>query len=278
MNDTFTLGGDMTVHRLGFGAMRVTGKGIWGWPADRDAAKAVLRTAVELGIDFIDTANAYGPETSEYLLAEALHPYDGVVIATKGGLERPAPNDWRANGEPRHLRLACHNSLRRLEVDQIDLYQLHCVDDRVPLEDSLGELRDMQREGKIRHIGVSNFTVPELERARAVVDVVSVQNRYNLGDRAHEPVVDYCSKHGIGFIPWYPLATGALADHPHLREMAAKYEASPGQLALAWLLARSPTMLPIPGTSSVAHLEENTGAREISLTAEDFDWLSKASI
>jgi len=278
MSDTFELGGDLRVKRLGFGAMRITGAGVWGWPPDRAAAKALLNRVVELGIDFIDTANAYGPETSEYLLAEALHPYRDVVIATKGGLERLGPQNWRPNGDPSHLRLACHNSLRRLEVDRIDVYQLHCIDDRVPLEDSLGVLRDMQQEGKIRHVGVSNFTVAELERARAVVDVVSVQNRYNLAYRNHEPVVDYCTEHGIGFIPWYPLATGALTDHPHLEELAKKYEATPGQIALAWLLARSPAMLPIPGTSSVAHLEENTRGREITLSNDDFEWLSTASL
>lgn len=277
MDTTFKIGGDLEVSRLGFGAMRITGKGIWGWPPDRAAAKALLARVVELGISLIDTSDAYGPETSEYLLAEALHPYDGLVIATKGGLERSGPQSWTTNGRPDHLRIACHNSLRRLEVDRIDLYQLHAIDDDVPLEDSVGALVELQNEGKIRHIGVSNFGVDELERARRLATVVSVQNRFNLADRKHEAVVDYCTEHGIGFIPWYPLAAGELIERETFQTLADKYDASPGQLALAWLLKRSPVMLPIPGTSSIAHLEQNTAARDIALSDEDFEALSQLS-
>jgi aryl-alcohol dehydrogenase-like predicted oxidoreductase len=277
MTDTFRIGGELEVARMGFGAMRVTGPGRWGWPDDRDAMHALLHRVVELGIHLIDTADSYGPETSEYLLAEALHPYDGLVIATKGGLERSGPGIWTTNGRPDHLHVACNNSLRRLEVDCIDLYQFHAIDDDVPLEDSVGALRDLQVEGKIRHIGVSNFTVEELERARKVIEVVSVQNRYNLGDRKHEPVVDYCTQHGIGFIPWFPLATGELNSDERLRSIGAAYGVSPGQVALAWLLQRSPVMLPIPGTSSMAHLEENTAARNLLLSDEDFASLSEMS-
>ncbi|MEQ9322870.1 MAG: aldo/keto reductase [Polyangiaceae bacterium] len=272
---TFTIGGDTAVHRLGFGAMRITGAGVWGWPADRDAAKGVLKRAVELGVELIDTADAYGPETSEYLIAEALHPYDGLTIATKGGLERKGPGKWQSNGRPEHLTIACLNSLRRLEVDCIDLYQLHTVDDDVPLEESLGALADLQKEGKIRHIGVSNMDLPQLKRAREVVDVVSVQNRYNLADRKHEDVVDYCTEHGIGFIPWFPLAAGDLVEHESFRQLAEQHDASAGQLALAWLLKRSPVMLPIPGTSSTAHLEQNVAARDVTLSDEDFEALSE---
>ena len=272
---TLTIGGDTAVHRLGFGAMRITGAGVWGWPADRDAAKGVLKRAVELGVELIDTADAYGSETSEYLIAEALHPYDGLTIATKGGLERKGPGKWQSNGRPEHLTIACLNSLRRLEVDCIDLYQLHTVDDDVPLEESLGALADLQKEGKIRHIGVSNMDLPQLKRAREVVDVVSVQNRYNLADRKHEDVVDYCTEHGIGFIPWFPLAAGDLVEHESFRQLAEQHDASAGQLALAWLLKRSPVMLPIPGTSSTAHLEQNVAARDVTLSDEDFEALSE---
>ncbi|MFP4599893.1 MAG: aldo/keto reductase [Persicimonas sp.] len=275
--DTYTIGAEMTVNRLGFGAMRITGEGIWGWPDDREQAKRLLRRVVELGVDLIDTADAYGPEISEYLIADELHPYSNVVVATKGGLVRGGPGDWRTDGRPEHLELAVLNSLRRLEVDTIDLYQLHAIDDDVPLEESLGALKEMQDAGKIRYIGVSNFTVSDLERAREVVDVVTVQNRYNLTDREHEPVVDYCTQNDIGFIPWYPLATGELVDDSRLQDIATKYQASPGQLALAWLLERSPVMLPIPGTSSIAHLEENVAARDIELSDEDFETLSKLS-
>lgn len=275
MKATFDIGGDLTVNRLGFGAMRITGKGIWGWPEDRQAAKGLLGRVVELGIQLIDTADAYGPETSEYLIAEALHPYDGLVIATKGGLERKGPKQWQTNGRPEHLEVACHNSLRRLEVERIDLYQLHAIDDDVPLAESVGALAELQKAGKIRHVGVSNFSVEELKEAHEIVEVVTVQNRYNLVDRKHEAVLDYCDAQGIGFIPYFPLAAGDLVDHEQFKALADKYDASAGQLALAWLLHRSEVMLPIPGTSSVDHLEQNTKAREIELSDEDFESLSK---
>jgi aryl-alcohol dehydrogenase-like predicted oxidoreductase len=277
MTETFRIGGDLEVARMGFGAMRITGPGIWGWPGDRNAMNTLLHRVVELGVQLIDTADSYGPETSEYLLAEALHPYDGLVITTKGGYERRGPGNWTINGRPDHLRIACINSLRRLEVDCIDLYQLHIIDDDVPLEESLGALRELQDEGKIRHIGVSNFSVEELERAQKVVEVVSVQNLYNLGDRTHEAVVDYCTKQEIGFIPWYPLATGDLNSDERLAAIAAAYGASAAQVALAWLLQRSPVMLPIPGTSSLAHLEDNVAARDLVLSDEDFASLSVMS-
>jgi len=277
MTETFRIGGDLEVPRMGFGAMRITGQGVWGWPGDRNAMHTLLHRVVELGVQLIDTADSYGPETSEYLLAGALHPYDGLVIATKGGYERTGPGHWTTNGRPDHLRMACANSLRRLEVDCIDLYQLHVIDDDVPLEESLGALRELQDEGKIRYIGVSNFSVEELERARKVVEVVSVQNRYNLGDREHEAVVDHCTKLGIGFIPWYPLATGDLNSDERLAAIAAGYGANAGQVALAWLLQRSPVMLPIPGTSSLAHLEDNVAARNLVLSDEDFASLSEMS-
>ncbi|QDG52565.1 aldo/keto reductase [Persicimonas caeni] len=276
-NDTFDIGGDMTVHRLGFGAMRITGEGIWGWPDDREQAKKLLERVVELGIDFIDTADSYGPEVSEYLLCEALKPYENVHIATKGGLTRLGPREWPRDGRPEHLERAINNSLRRLEVDQIDLYQLHAPDPDVPLEDSLGALKEAQEAGKIRHIGVSNFSVDQIEQAREMVEVVTVQNRYNLGDREHDPVVDYCTEHDIGFIPWYPLNTGELAEDERLEDIAKNYDAKPSQIALAWLLKRSPVMLPIPGTSSIEHLEENTAARDIDLSDEDFETLSQMS-
>ena len=274
MTKTFHIG-DIEVGRLGFGAMRITGSGIWGWPPDRAAARALLARVVELDIQLIDTADAYGPEISEYLLAEALHPYRGLCIATKGGIERSGPGSWTTNGRPDHLKIACHNSLRRLQVDAIDLYQLHAIDDDVPLEESIGALVELQQAGKIRHIGVSNFTVQELERARKLATVVTVQNRFNLVDRKHEPVLDYCTEHGIGFLPWYPLAAGELGRKEELQALAANYQATTGQLALAWLLRRSPVMLPIPGTSSIDHLEENTRAREIELSDQDFATLSR---
>ena len=278
MEQTFVIGGELEVRRLGFGAMRVTGSGVWGWPDDREAAVALLRRARELGVDLIDTADAYGPETSEYLIAEALAPHPaGPVIATKGGLVRGGPGDWQPDGRPAHLRRAVENSLRRLGRDAIDLYQLHTIDPEVPLEDSIGALVDMQKAGKIRHLGVSNFRVEHLERAHKLATIVTVQNRYSLADRKHEAVVDYCTDHGIGFIPWYPLDTGKLADEPKLRQIAANYEATPGQIALAWLLRRSPVMLPIPGTSSMAHLEENTAARDLALSDDDFAALSETA-
>lgn len=275
MKTTFTIGGDLEVGRLGFGAMRITGPGIWGWPSDRNAAKKLLARVAELGIQLIDTSDAYGPETSEYLLAEALHPYENLVIATKGGLEREGPGIWKTNGRPEHLKIACENSLRRLELERIDLYQLHAVDDDVPLEDSLGALVELQKEGKIRHIGVSNFSVEELERGHKITDIVTVQNRFNLSDRKHEAVLDYCSEHGIGFIPWYPLAAGELCDRPEFQEIAQKHGATSSQMALSWLLHRSDVILPIPGTASIAHLEENTGAREIELSPSEVQALSE---
>jgi len=271
---TFSLGGDLEIHRLGFGAMRVTGEGIWGPPADKAAALRVLRRTVELGIDFIDTADSYGPEVSEELIAEALHPYpDGLMIATKAGLERPGPGKWEPNGRPEHLRAACDGSLKRLRLDRIDLYQLHRIDPEVPLEDQLGTLSELRDEGKIRHLGLSEVGVDDIRRAREHVDVVSVQNRYNLTDRQWEDVVDYCRDESIGFIPWFPLASGDLGKGDALAEVAAKHNASPMQVALAWLLHRSPTILPIPGTSNVAHLEENTAAASLELSDEDLEAL-----
>jgi pyridoxine 4-dehydrogenase len=269
--DTFTIGGDLKVHRLGFGAMRITGKGIWGPPDDPEEAKRLLRRVVELGIDLIDTADSYGPEVSENLIAEALHPYpDGVVIATKGGLTRTGPGQWPRDGRPEHLKKACEGSLRRLGLDRIDLYQLHSPDPRVPYEDSVGALKELQDEGKIRHIGISNVSVRELEQARELVEVVTVQNHYNLEDRDSEDVLEECGRLGIGFIPWYPLQTGRLAEPGGpLDSIAKAHDATPAQIALAWLLAHSPVMLPIPGTSSVEHLEENFAAAGIELSADE---------
>ncbi len=264
---SMTLGGDLVVRRMGFGAMRLTGQGIWGDPPDRARAHAVLRRAVELGVNLIDTADSYGPEVSETIIAEALHPYPaGLVVATKGGLTRSGPGQWHRNGRPEHLRQACEGSLRRLRVDRIDLYQLHAVDAAVPMEDSLGELIRLRREGKIRHIGLSNVSVEQLQRARALVPIVSVQNRYNLGDRASEDVLQLCAREGLGFLPWYPVGAGALAKAGGALDRAAgKHAATPAQVALAWLLLRSPVMLPIPGTSSVEHLEENVAAAALIL-------------
>lgn len=273
---TFTLGGDLNVHRLGFGAMRITGKGIWGEPQDPETARAVLRRAVELGVNFIDTADSYGPEVSENLIAETLAPYDnGLVIATKGGLTRQGPDKWTPVGRAEHLRQCVEMSLRRLRVDRIDLYQLHRIDPKVPADESLGELKKMQDEGKIRHFGLSEVSVAEIEHARTIIEVVSVQNLYNLANRQSEEVLDYCTKNNIGFIPWFPVASGDLARlGGPLDEAAKKHNATVAQLALAWLLRRSPVMLPIPGTSSVAHLEENVGAASVTLTDEEFQALS----
>jgi pyridoxine 4-dehydrogenase len=273
-----TLGGDMPVRRMGFGAMRITGQGIWGEPPDREAAKRVVRRAVELGVTLIDTADSYGPEVSEKIIAEALVPYPaGVVVATKGGLTRSGPGQWHRNGKPAYLRKACERSLKNLRVERIDLYQLHAIDSKVPLEDSVGELAKLQKEGKIRHIGLSNVSVEQLRRAQALVPIVSVQNRYNLSDRASEDVLEVCGKEAIGFLPWYPLATGALtrAGGP-LEAVAGRHGATIGQVALAWLLHHSPVMLPIPGTSSIAHLEENVAAAALQLTDLDLDTLAKA--
>jgi pyridoxine 4-dehydrogenase len=277
--DTFTIGGDLKVNRLGFGAMRITGPGIWGPPDDPDGARSVLRRVVELGMDLIDTADSYGPDVSEELIGETLHPYpDGLVIATKGGLTRTGPGEWPRDGRPEHLKQACEGSLRRLKVDQIDLYQLHSPDHKVPYEESVGALKDLQDEGKIKHIGVSNVSVDELNQARDLVEVVTVQNRYNLEDRHSEDVLEACEEANIGFIPWFPLATGRLAEQGGpLDRVAREHDATPGQIALAWLLARSPVMLPIPGTSSVEHLEENWAARAIELTPEEVGEIGRAS-
>jgi len=267
---TFTLGGDLTVNRLGFGAMRLTGAGIWGPPADKAEAIAVLRRAVELDVNFIDTAESYGPHVSEDLIAAALHPYPtGLVIATKGGLDRPGPNQWQPSGRPERLREELEGSLRRLRRDRIDLYQLHRIDPAVPEEDQFAALQGIRQEGKVRHIGLSEASVDQIERARKFFPVVSVQNRYNLADREWEPVVEHCQREGIGFIPWFPLQVGKLnSAGGAVARVAAELGATPGQVALAWLLLRSPVMLPIPGTSKVAHLEENVGAAAFELTRE----------
>jgi aryl-alcohol dehydrogenase-like predicted oxidoreductase len=267
--------GDLEVTRFGFGAMRITGDGIWGPPDDPDAARQLLRRLPELGVDLIDTADSYGPEVSEELIAEALHPYDGITVATKGGLERTGPGEWPRNGRPEHLKEACEGSLRRLRVDRIDLYQLHAPDREVPYEDSVGALKELQDEGKIRNVGVSNVDVEQLEQARGIVDVVSVQNRFNLADRSSEAVLERCEELGIGFLPWFPLAAGDLAEPGGAAaEIAEAHDASPGQIALAWLLRRSPVTIPIPGTSSIEHLEENLAAASIELGEDEFERLS----
>jgi pyridoxine 4-dehydrogenase len=269
---TFDIGGDLRVNRLGFGAMRITGKGIWGEPENPEEARAVLKRAVELGINLIDTADSYGPHVSERLIGETLHPYpEDLVIATKGGLLRDGPGQWRRDARPEHLREACEGSLKRLKLDRIDLYQLHRIDPRVPAEEPLGALAELREEGKIRHIGLSEVSVEQIQRAQQIVPIVSVQNRYNLTDRDSEDVLDFCEREGIGFIPWFPLATGDLArPGGPLDEIATRYGASPGQVALAWLLWRSPVMLPIPGTSSVEHLVENVAAASLELDEEEF--------
>jgi pyridoxine 4-dehydrogenase len=275
----FTIGMDLRVTRLGFGAMRITGKGVWGPPADRAAAIRVLRRAVELGVDFIDTADSYGPAVSEELIAEALHPYAaGLVIATKGGFERPGPDRWVENGRPEHLIAACEESLRRLRLERIDLYQLHRIDSKVPAEEQLGTLKKLQEQGKIKHIGLSEVSVAQIQHAQKIVDVVSVQNRYSVTDRKSEDVLEYCEKNGIGFIPWFPLAAGKLsnADSP-IGHVAKESKATTSQVALAWLLWRSPVMLPIPGTSSVAHLEENIAASSIKLKESELSQLRKSA-
>jgi aryl-alcohol dehydrogenase-like predicted oxidoreductase len=263
----FLIGKDLRVVRLGYGAMRITGEGVWGEPVDRAEAVRVLRRAVELGINFIDTADSYGPGVSEEIIAEALHPYPSdLVIATKGGFDRPGPNRWVENGKPEHLRSACEGSLRRLRLERIGLYQLHRIDPKVPAEDQLGALKDLQAEGKIKHIGLSEVSVRQIEHARTVVPIVSVQNRYSITDRGSEDVLEYCEKEELGFIPWFPLAAGKVssADSP-IRRVAARWKATPSQIALAWLLSRSPVMLPIPGTSRVAHLEENVAAAGLKI-------------
>jgi pyridoxine 4-dehydrogenase len=264
---TFVIGDDLPVHRLGFGTMRLTGPGIWGEPANHDEAIAVLRRAVELGIDFIDTADSYGPEVAERLIAEALYPYpQGLVIATKGGLQRPGPDKWVEDGRPEHLREACEGSLSRLRLQRIDLYQLHRIDPKVPMEDQIGTLLELRREGKIRHVGLSEVKVDQIEAVRRLTPVATVQNRYNLVDRNSEDMLDYCTRENIGFIPWFPLAVGELArSGSPLARIAERLHAQPSQVATAWLLRKSPVMLPIPGTSSVKHLEENTAAALIEL-------------
>jgi pyridoxine 4-dehydrogenase len=262
--------GDLTVNRFGFGAMRLTGYGIIGEPADREECRRVLRRAVDLGITFIDTADSYGPFISEEIIAEALYPYPaGLVIGTKAGFERPGPHQWKMNCRPEHLRAGCEGSLKRLKLDRLDLFQLHRVDPSVPEADQLGTLEDLVREGKVRYIGFSEAGVEVLERARRTLPVVSVQNKYNLTERTWDPVIDYCERVGLAFMPWYPLGAGALADNAALARVAAKYRATPMQVAIAWLLARSPSMLPIPGTAKVPHLEENVAAASITLTPDD---------
>ena len=268
----------MTVHRLGFGSMRITGEGIWGEPKNPEEARRLLRRVVELGINFIDTADSYGPEVSERLIAEALHPYPkNLIIGTKGGLTRSGPDKWAPVGRPEYLRQCVELSLRRLRLDRIDLYQLHRFDPIVPMEDTLGALKDLQAAGKIRHIGLSEVSVEEIERARKSVTVVSVQNLYNLSDRKHDSVVTYCEKHHIGFIPWFPVAAGDLARPGSVLDTAAKrHKAKVGQLALAWLLHRSPVVIPIPGTSSISHLEENTAAASFHLKPEEWQEIEKS--
>jgi pyridoxine 4-dehydrogenase len=286
LSGTFLLGGDLPVHRLGFGAMRITGPGIWGGPANREEALATLRRAVQLGITLIDTAESYGPHVSEELIAEALHPYPaGLVIATKGGLDRPGPHQWQPNGRPDRLREELEGSLRRLRLERIDLYQLHRIDSAVPEDDQFGFLQEAQREGKIRHIGLSEVGVDQIERARRFFPVVSVQNKYNLADREWEQVLQYCTRENIGFIPWYPLQAGEVArtgvrqsvkrllgkasGPGEVADVARRHGATTSQIAIAWLLQRSPVMLPIPGTSRRDHLEENTAAAAITLSAAD---------
>jgi pyridoxine 4-dehydrogenase len=271
--------GDLTVNRMGLGAMRLTGRGVWGEPDDRERAKQVLRRAIELGVNFIDVANSYGPEVAENLIAETLHPYpEELVIATKGGLTRPGPGEWRRDGRPKALREALEGSLRRLRLERIDVYQLHSVDPMVPFEDQVGALAELQREGKIRHIGLSNVDTRQLARARELTDVVSVQNRYNLGDRHSEGVLDAAERDGLAFLPWFPLGAGELATSTgRLAEVAASHGATPAQVALAWLLRRSQAVLQIPGTSSPEHLEENVAAAQLELADAEFAELSRAA-
>jgi aryl-alcohol dehydrogenase-like predicted oxidoreductase len=264
---TFSIGGDLPVNRIGFGAMRIVGKGVWGEPEDKAEALAVLRRSLELGINLIDTADSYGPFVSELLIAEALHPYpEDLVIATKAGMQRTGPNQWQPDGRPQHLRERCEGSLQRLKVDRIDLFQLHRIDSKVPMEDQIGTLADLQREGKIRHIGLSEVSVDDIRAVQKLVTVTTVQNLYNLADRKSEAVLEYCTQQGIGFIPWFPLANAALAgDKSPVAHVAERLGATPGQVALAWLLAKSPVMLPIPGTSKVDHLVSNTNAALLQL-------------
>jgi pyridoxine 4-dehydrogenase len=270
---TFSLGGKTPVHRLGFGAMRLTGEGIWGEPKDRAEAKRVLKRAIELGVDFIDTADSYGPYVSEEIIAEALHPYPkGLIIATKAGLARTGPNQWLPLGRPEYLQQEVEMSLRRLKVERIDLWQLHRIDPKVPVEESLAPIKKLQEQGKILHVGLSEVKPHEIDQARKFIEIVSVQNQYNLGDRQHEDVVDYCAKHNLGFIPWFPVAAGKLArPGGPLDAVAKRHDATTAQLSLAWLLHRSPVMLPIPGTSSVKHLEENIAAASLKLEPNEWN-------
>ncbi|MFZ0646248.1 MAG: aldo/keto reductase, partial [Candidatus Acidiferrales bacterium] len=272
----FLIGNDLRVVRLGFGAMRITGKGIWGEPADRAECVRVLRRAIELGVNFIDTADAYGPHVSEEMIAEALYPYPAnLVIATKGGFERPGPDRWVENGKPEHLRSACEGSLKRLRLERIDLYQLHRIDPKVPAEEQLGTLKELQSQGKIKHIGLSEVSVKQIQHAQTIVPIVSVQNRYSLADRGSEDVLQYCEKQKMGFIPWFPLAAGKLTgEKSPVSRVAGELKATPSQVALAWLLARSPVMLPIPGTSRVAHLEENVAAAGLQLDEKEVKQLA----
>jgi pyridoxine 4-dehydrogenase len=270
-NSTFSIGGDLPVNRLGFGAMRLTGEGIWGWPPDRDNARKVLRRAVQLGVNLIDTADAYGPETDELLIAEALYPYPkGVVIATKGGNTRPGPTEWVPDGRPEYLKQCVDKSLKRLKLERIDLYQLHRVDPKVPMEDSLGALKEAQSAGKIRHIGLSEVSPEQVERARKIVPIVTVQNRYNITDRKWDNTLAYCEKERIGFMPWAPVGGTRGMSSPALERAAKDHGVTVYQLGLAWLLHRSLVILPIPGTSSLAHLEENMAARKIQLSPEEW--------
>jgi pyridoxine 4-dehydrogenase len=265
-----TIGGDLTVPRIGFGAMRITGPGIWGPPADRSAAVALVRHAVDVGVTFIDTADSYGPYVSEEIIAEALAPYVAdVVVATKGGFVRPGPDEWVIDARPERLRECAEGSLRRLKRDRIDLFQLHRVDPNVPMEESLGALRELQREGKIRHIGVSQISAAEYERAKKTVEVVSIQNLYNVEDRSAEDVLLACERDGIAFLPWFPLGGSGSPKHAALKRIAAAHGATPTQVALAWLLARSPSILPIPGTSSIPHFDENLAAADLALSATE---------
>ena len=275
-NSTFKIGGDLEVNRLGFGAMRITGEGIWGWPPDRANAVKVLKRAVDLGVNLIDTADAYGPETSELLIAEALHPYPkGLVIATKGGLTRPGREQWVPNGRPDHLKEAVDNSLKRLKLDRIDLYQLHRIDKKVPVEDSLGALKEAQQAGKIRHIGLSEVSAEEIERARKTVPIVSIQNRYNFDDRKWESALQFCERENLGFLPWAPVGGNRGLSGNSVEAVSKAHNVSVYQIALAWLLQRSPVMLPIPGTQNIQHLEDNCAAAKLKLTSEE--WKSLAA-
>lgn len=278
VSPTFKLGGQQEIHRLGFGAMRLTGEGIWGEPKDRETAKQVLRRAVELGVDFIDTADSYGPDVSEILIGETLAPFkQGLVVATKGGLTRQGPNKWLPVGRPEYLQQQVEMSLRHLKTDKIDLWQLHRIDPKVPVEESLAPIKRMQQQGKIRFVGLSEVSVAEIEQVRKVIDVVSVQNEYNLTTRKSEEVLNYCEKENIGFIPWFPVAAGKLAQPgSKLDQFSQKHNATVAQISLAWLLHRSPVMLPIPGTSSVAHLEENMKAASLQLSESDLQELEAA--